>query len=381
MRVTFCIDTLQLGGTELNALRTAESIDRSRVELTVVHLQPSGPLLQRYQNLGVELVHLPIGSLYSLRTIRQGRRMARMLRDCRTDILHAHDIYTNIFCALWGQHGTGCKLITSRRWWHKNPRRGLAPLNRLAYRLSDCVLANSPAVGQMLVTEERVPQAKVAVIPNFLDNHSFDPPSRADIERHRAAWGIPRGCFVVGIVARLSPVKNHAMLLRAMAVLDDDSRLVMLGDGPLRSELTGLAESLGLTKRVHFAGAQLQASNAHAAFDVSVLCSASEGFPNSLIEAMAAARAVVATRVGGVVDVIKDDVTGLLVPSDDVAAMANRLQMLRDDPARRAALGAAARAEVLRNFQSAPVLSRLVDLYEGLVAGSRRCNARSRLNA
>lgn len=381
MRVTFCIDTLQLGGTELNALRTAESIDRSRVELRVVHLQPSGPLLERYQKLGVELVHLPIGSLYSLRTIRQGRRLARMLKDWRTDILHAHDIYTNIFCALWGQPGTGCKLITSRRWWHKNPRRGLAPLNRLAYRLSACVLANSPAVGQMLVSEEGVPQAKVAVIPNFLDNHSFDPPSPADIERQRAAWGIPRDCIIVGIVARLSPVKNHAMLLRAMAALNDDSRLVLVGDGPLRSELTTLAESLGLTRRVHFAGAQLQASNAHAAFDVSVLCSVSEGFPNSLIEAMAAARAVVATRVGGVADVVKDGITGLLVPSDDVAALANRLQMLRDDPVRRATLGEAARTEVLRNFQSAPVLSRLVDLYEGLAAGNGHYNAQSQLNA
>lgn len=99
-RIAYCIDTFAIGGTELNAVRTAEALDPERFELCVIHLQADGPLRARYEKLGVRMVNFPIPNLYSPQTFRQGVRFARLLRDWGADVVHTHDIYTNIFFAL-----------------------------------------------------------------------------------------------------------------------------------------------------------------------------------------------------------------------------------------------------------------------------------------
>lgn len=366
IRVAYCLDSFAIGGTELNAVRTAEALDPNRFELYVQHLKPDGPLRARYVQLGIPMAHLPIQNLYSLQTMSQGMRLAKLLQRWKVDIVHTHDLYSNIFAVPWARLCGRCSVIASRRWWKMVPRPGLLTLNRLSYSLADCVLANSNGVSRMLAREEKVPPDKIVEIPNFLEEQAFETLDEALRLAQRRAWGVPDGVFVIGMVARLAPVKNHALLLRAAALLDSRFHFLLIGDGPSRTELEGLVQQLRIESRVHFAGEVISARNLHQFFDVSVLCSLSEGFPNSVIEAMAAGKPLVATPVGGVPDVVTDGVTGILVPVDDPAPLAGVLRMLEGDPLLRIRFGETGREKVRRKYCQNLVIERLSALYESV---------------
>jgi glycosyltransferase involved in cell wall biosynthesis len=374
VRVGYCIDSFDIGGTELNAVRTVEALDRERFAVTVFHLHENGPLRARYESLCVRLIHLPIGRLYSLRTALQGMRFVRLLRREAIQVVHTHDLYTNIFAAPWARLG-GCRVIASRRWLDTAPRPGLQPLNRWSYRFAHRVLTNSALVGKSLVAKEGVPATRVIELPNFVEERAFH---RLDAEirsAQRCQWGVPHGAFVVGAVARLVPVKNHEMLIRALPLLAADVHVVLVGDGPSRHALEELARQLRVESRVHFAGQVVGTTNLHQFLDVCVLCSRSEGFPNSLIEALAAACPVVATPVGGVPEVIADGRTGLLVPVDDWQALARRLQELRSDAPLRARLTACGLAAVRIKYHQRVVIAQLEALYQELAGDTVKGSA------
>src|SRR5262249_9557960 len=140
--------------------------------------------------------------------------------------------------------------------------------------------------------------------------------------------------LVIGIVASLLAIKDHATLLRALGLLAPEwptARLVVVGQGPELDDLRRLASELGVASVVRFAGLRPQGPSFHFLFDISVLSSVSEGFPNSLVEAMAAGRPIVATDVGGVRDAVRDRENGLLVPPRAPAAFADALRTLLRD--------------------------------------------------
>lgn len=347
-------------------MRTAEALDPERIELSVLHLQTHGPLRSRYERLGVRMTHIPIPSLYSPRSILQGFRAAALLRRWNIDVVHTHDLYTNIFMVPWARLLTRCSIVASRRWWYVAPRPELVTANHWSCSLAHRILANSSGVARLLADAEGVSAKKVVEVPNFLSEEAFSTIDDAGRRAQLAAWGVPEGAFVVGIVARLQPVKNHELLLNALARLDSRFHAVLIGDGPSRVPLEAMARRLGIEPRVHFAGEVVSAQNLHRCFDVSVLCSHSESFPNSVIEAMAASRAVVATPVGGVMDAVKDGTTGLLVPVDDPSELARTLQMLEDDAELRSRLGESSRRFVREKFGQEVVIEKLSGLYESL---------------
>ena len=369
IRVGYCIDSFDIGGTELNAVRTVEALDRRRFEVTVFHLHETGPLRARYEALGLQLLHLPVGPLYTPRTAVQGVRFLRLLRREGIEVVHTHDLYTNIFAAPWARLA-GCRVIASRRWFDATPRAGLIPLNRWSYRCAHRVIANSALGVKLLTDKERVPAQRVLELPNFLEERAF---SRVPVEvrsTRQRNWGVPQGAFVVGMVARLAPVKNHAMALRALQRLEEDVHLVLIGAGPSRRELEDLARELRVDRRVHFTGQLVEAENLHQFFDVSVLCSRSEGFPNVVIEALAAGCPVVATPVGGVPEVIVDRQTGMLVPIDQPEALAASVQELRRDAALRRRLSEAGAACARARYHQTIVIARLEALYQNLARES-----------
>ena len=371
VRVAYIVESFAVGGTELNAVRTAEALDPGRVELLVIYLADRGPLRGRYERLGVPMTHLPIGRLHSMRTALQGWRLAMMLRREGVDVVHSHDIYSNIFVAPWVRMLTTCSLILSRRWVAA-ARAELAWVNRWSSVFAHRLLINNGGVAELVRRTEGIPAAKIVVLPNFLDAHAFETAGADAREAQHRDWGVPPGAFTVGIVARLSPEKNHPLIFNAMALLEARFHLVVVGDGPAREALRDLAVSLGIAPRVHFAGETLMTRNVQQFFDVSVLCSLTEGFPNALIEAMAAARPVVATPVGGVVEALEDGVTGLLVPVDDPLPLAQALRRLEAQPQWRARLGEAGRVSAGARFRREPVIERLMILYGQLAAARRR---------
>lgn len=371
VRVVHCIDGLGVGGTELNMVRTLEHLDRARVEASVVALNAEGPLRARLDATGLPVSAFPIANLYGPRTMRQLVRLAAHLRATGADVVHCHDIYTNAFGTAAARLAGVPLVIASRRWWNALPSRALAIANRAGYRAAHRVLANSEAVGR-LVEREGVPAAKVFVLPNFLEDAAFEPMPAEHRASILAELGVPVGATVVGLVARLSREKRVDDLLRATARLASDGgapHVVVVGDGGERPALEALARELRIADRVHFAGHRANRPNLHALFDVSVLCSAREGFPNAVVEAMAAARPVVATAVGGVPDAVVDGETGRLVPGGDVPALADALGTLVADAGLRDRMGAAARERARVRYHERMVMPRLMSLYETALTG------------
>jgi glycosyltransferase involved in cell wall biosynthesis len=374
IRVVFCIDNMHMGGTELNAVRTAERLDRRRIALSVVCLQDSGPLLERYAAAGIPVRTFPMKSLLGMQAVRHGVSIMRLFRDERVEVVHSHDAYSSVYGTMWARLAGVRGVIASRRSWHSPHLQGrILRANRLAYRFAHRVVGNSPSVSRLVETEGGVPSSRIVTIPNFLDPKSYAPISPEDRARLLGEVGVSDGAFIVGIVARLSAVKDHATLLRAVAALRADVptlRLVIVGDGPERSRLVAQAGELGIAPIVHFAGERPQSPNWHALFDVSVLCSTSEAFPNSILEAMAASRPVVATDVGGNPDAIQQGRTGLLVPPSDPSRLADAIRRLHGDPALRLKLGTAAREAAEAGYSADTVIRQVEDLYETLAGRS-----------
>ena len=376
IRLAFCVDTFQIGGTELNAVRWAEHLSAERFRLTVVHLQADGPLRARYQRAGAQLVHLPMRSLYGPSALRQGIRLARFLAGAHIDVFHTHDIYSNIFGVPWARLAGVPAVVASRRWWNPSPCTGRAHAiaNRWAYRAAHRVLANSPSVAALLTRRDGVPAGKIICIPNSLAEEAFVPLPSAVRAAWRARLGMPADALVIGIVARFDRDKDHPTLLGGFARVAAGvprAHLLCVGDGPERAAVRDMAQDLRLDGRVQFAGTLTPPFNIHHLFDVSVLCSVTEASPNAVLEAMAAARPVIATRVGGVPDAVHDGETGVLVPARDPDALAAALQAVLEAPERAQALGRAAQAYVRAQHHESRIIERLSAWYESLAPGNR----------
>ena len=368
VHVVFSIDTMSVGGTEMNAIRTAERLNRERYRLSVVTLRGEGPLAERYEGMGVPVLRFPIRNLYGTETVRQGVRLARFLRAERVSVVHCHDQYSNFFSAMVARWAGVPVVIASKRWLHSPLRYRIA--NGVGFRAATRVIANSDAVAASLQRDDRLARDRVVVVPNFVDEAAFVGPSVSVRQGWVRELGLEPNAVVVGIVASLLPIKDHATLLRAAAVLLPDwpaLRLVVVGQGPERERLRALADELGIVDAVRFAGLRPQVPSFHFLFDISVLSSVSEGFPNSLVEAMAAGRPIVATDVGGVRDAVRPGENGFLVPSGDSPAFADALQVLLRDPDLRRTMGAAGAHRARAKFHAATVVGSLQRLYERLL--------------
>lgn len=373
--VVFVIDNMRLGGTELNAVRTAERLDREKFELRVVCLGEDGPLTQRYRAIGVPVVNMPIRSFYGWSMLRSGLRFVRYVRDARADVVHAHDVYSNIFVAVWARVAGVRVVIASRRWWHSLPNWKLRIGNRFAFARADAVLANSQQVASSVTTEANIAQSKVWTVTNFVDAAAFGAPDEEELRRLRLNWNAPPDAVVIGCVARFDPVKNHEGLISAFGQLHarhPEAFLVLIGDGETRATIESKVRNSQLERCVHFAGELHGSSNLHRGFDISVLASLSEGFPNTLVEAMAAGNPVVATAVGGSIDAVKDGETGLLVPPSQVTSLEDALAKLVESPTLRVRLGAGGQRRAAHDFEASAVLTRLERMYDALLEQGRR---------
>ena len=356
----------------MNAVRTAERLDRSRFRVTVVTLRGEGPLAERYERAGIPVVRFPIHSLYAPATLRQGLRLADFLRRENVSVVHCHDQYSNFFSTLSARRAGVPVVIASKRWLHWTPVYRVA--NAIGFRAATRVLANSPLVARSLRTDDRLGANRVVVIPNFVDDAAFIAPDESIVAGWRRELDLSEDAVVVGIVASLQAIKDHATLIRAVALLAPDwpaLRLVIVGEGSLIDELRSLASALGVGGIVRFAGLRPQHPSFHHLFDISALSSTSEGFPNSLVEAMAAARPVVATRVGGVPDAVHDGENGLLVPPREPAAFAAAIATLLRDPQRATAMGLAGCKRAREEYAAPVVVGALEQLYENLLAPYR----------
>lgn len=240
--------------------------------------------------------------------------------------------------------------------------------HRLAGRCLDRAIAVSQATGEDWVRCGYIASDRVVAIPNGIDSAFFAP--RCDKMEARRRWNFSDDEILIGGVGRLHEAKGFEFLIDAVArVLPEfpQVRLVLAGEGPLREALVRQVESLGIGARVSFVGFQSDVRPFLEMLDVFVLSSRCEALPFALLEAMAMRLPVVATRTGGVAEVIQHGRSGLLAPSGDAAAIADRLRPLLRSPAMRRRMGCDSRERVVHDFSLEQSVARTIAVYRELI--------------
>ena len=242
-------------------------------------------------------------------------------------------------------------------------------LERLLAKFTDVIITVSEQQRDEIIKYKVAEPEKIIAIPLGLDLKPFIG-SNADPNELRVEFSVPEQTKLVGIVARLVPVKNHVCFLEAARLVlkrYDDVRFMIIGDGELRGTLEQKARDLGMEDRVIFMGFQHNLQKIYAGLDIVALSSYNEGLPVALIEAMAAGKPVISSDVGGVVDLILDGNNGLLVPSNEPESLAEATLYLLEHPERRKMMGEAGREKVYPHFDKKRLVDDIDNLYENLL--------------
>jgi glycosyltransferase involved in cell wall biosynthesis len=373
VRIALFAPLLGTGGTQRHIQQVVALLDPARFHVEVLTLRAGGEVEDELRADGVSVRSLSVGArLTSVRTLRAIVAAARALRRARIDVVHGYQWRPALVGALAGRLAGVPLRLASKRSLTGEDRQAERAWRHIARRV-DTVIVNADAL--RVEGEERGMRCRWALLQNGVDTEHFRlaPPDPAA----RAALGLDPQRPVVGTIGRLEDRKGHDQLLRAAGTMlaggnGRRPQIVIVGDGPLRDKLQAQAQSLGVAHSVRFVGTVADVRPSLAAMDVFVLPSHAEGMSNALMEAMAAARPVVATAVGGNTEVVVDGKTGVLIPPDDPAAIADAIAALLRDPDRAAGLGAAAREFVTRRFGARARVAELEHLYEERLALRRR---------
>ena len=374
------VDSFDVGGAEGQILLLARLLLESRrYNVHLACLNRRGKLHAEAESLGVgDIPEFPLTSFYDRNMARQLRRLRAFLREREVDVVHTEGFYTNVF----GVTGAALARVPARvafrgetGGWRTRKQNAL---ERAVFRLASVVHANSEAVKKFLLAEG-VPERRIAVVYNGLDLARVTPRASLTREEALAASGLPTGGarrFVTIVANMRHEVKDHPMFLRAARRVRErvpDAAFVLAGEGELVPELKKMADELGLDGAAFFPGRCDHVAELLFASDVCVLSSKAEGFSNSILEYMGAARPVVATDVGGAREALgADGEAGHLVASGDDEALAARVVELLRDPEGARAMGARGRLRVERLFSAQVQLERTAELYDRLLDGRKK---------
>jgi glycosyltransferase involved in cell wall biosynthesis len=368
LHVCHAVLRLDVGGLERVVLDLVRQAVREGHRATVLCVERPGTLAPLAADLGARVVcaDKPPGFRPEL-----VGRIAELLREDRPDVLHTHQLGALLYAGRAARRAKVPVVVHTEHGKHYADRWRARFLGWFAARAARRVFAVSDDIRRELRDRGIVPPGKVACVPNGVDTDRFDVADDPAGLRHE--FGLPADGPVIGTVGRLTALKRQDVLLRGFARLQHPTaRLLIVGDGPAREELVNLAAGLGVTDRVVFAGYRERPERALAAMDVFALTSDSEGMPLAVLEAWAAGKPVVATRVGGVPELIADGRTGLLISAGDDAALARHLDHLLADPPFAARLGAAGRETVRDRYDTRVMAGAYLRHYRALLRSSVR---------
>jgi len=377
MRVLMAIDSYRVSGPAKGLLDFCESA-RGHVQPLVLAFQRGRREVTEFRR-EADRRRIPMQVVwerwrYDVSALGRARRVAESFRP---DVIQTHGYKANLV-------GVVLKWRLGVPWLaFSHGRTDEGPKTRLYHRLGDFVLRRADrivavsAARKAALIAQGVAPGKIAVVHNAVTL----PSGCVDVAAVRRELGLRGDRPLIAVIGRLSPEKGQAHCVGAMADVVralPGVQALLLGEGQDEGCLRAQAASLGLGEAVRFAGYRPDLDRLYPAIDLLVLPSLSEGLPNVVLEAMAHARAVVATRVGGVPEVVDDGVSGVLVPAADAPALAHAIvEMLQDAP-RRAAMGEIARARIVRDFSVHARTERLLALYAGLLR--RRPDATDQTN-
>jgi len=374
-RVFFLVDSFMIGGTETQAVELARRLDPARYQVIVGCLRKEGPLLSRLDGTQVRVVEFSLGKgIDSPSGLRGVLKLARFLRREGIQIMHAHDLWSNLVGMVAAKLAKVPVTITSQRdlshddWYGTYRRRML----RYLQGRSSIVLTNAKAIRDGLVEKDRLPANKVCVIYNGVDISGF----RNVTSNRESLFPGSAGRKLVVLVGNMnSDVKGHPILIAAASEIvksHPEVQFLLAGDGPRRRDYEAMVEKSGLKENFLFLGRRNDVPQILASCDVAVLPSLAEGLPNAVLEYLATGLPVVATALGGNLEVVEDGVTGLLIPPSDPHALATALLRLLDDSEFAAQIAKAGRESVESRFSFERLVSEVDALYTRLLGERMR---------
>ncbi len=366
--------SFESAGTQRFLLELLRRMDRGRFTPIMFSTLAQGELLPEVEALGVPVHEFGTGRrVLSPRTVGDLSRAAACLRRERVDILSCMLGLTTLVGPFVGRAAGVPVVVNNQRnlsYWLRGGARE-SVYGFVSRRVVDAVIVNSAAAARELSGRFHVPESKVENIGVGTDLERISAAEPAEELRRELDLGESK---VVGVVAKLSPVKGHGRFLEAAALTArtyGDVRFLVVGDGSERPALEREAGELGLSGKVHFIGVRDDVPAVLKLMDVLVLSSLSEGSPNVLLEGMAAGVPVVAMSVGGVPEVVEDGVSGFLVDPGDAPGLSNAVLRLLNDSDRAREMGRKGRAIAAENYDINRVIARVEDVFTSLLERAR----------
>ena len=355
---------LGLGGCENDLTKLARGIDRNRFEPHVACLRPTGIRRTELDAAQVPVMHLPITSLASISLFSGARTLGRYMRVHDIRLVHTFDAAMDMVAIPIAWAYRVPIIIKSHLGYRDDYPTRLGFLFSMTDRMADAFITNSRAVRDDLV-RHGVAVDRTHLCYNGVDTTVFHPTGEAPATQAEV---------VIGTICALRPEKRIDWLIDAFAQVHrqlPNARLLIVGGGPMRDMLERRAQDAGVASATRFEPATTDVPSWLRRIDVFALTSETESFPNALLEAMASGRCVVASRVGGVPEMVEDGANGLLFDKGNVGQLAAKLALAIGDGALRRSLGAAATRTALDRFSIDNYVRCTESVYDALLARAR----------
>jgi len=364
-----------ISGSGIHTLTTMKGLDKLRYEVEFA-CAPGGDLIDEVVSCGIRFhpIRNFVQEISIYNDLMALFELIWLMKRQRFDIVHTHNSKAG-FIGRLAARIAGVPIIVHTihgfafHEFEKPPRQALFIfLERLAARFADKLITVSEPLKDWGLRLKIGRNEQYITIYDGIEINRFN--LDINIGEKRREFGIKSADFVVGVVSKLWEGKGHRCILEAAKTVVakvPNVKFMFVGEGYLRQELEELTQQLGLSDYVIFTGFRSDIPEVTAIFDIAVLASFFEGLGRVLLEAMVLSKPVIATRVGGIVDVVSDDKTGILVPPNDSAALAQAMiKLLLDDDLRKR-MGEAGRAKIDAKFSARTMVSKIQDIYEELI--------------
>lgn len=356
VKVMHLLQGLEVGGLENMVVNLLNGLNRDLYRPSVCCYDTLGSLSGALYGVDIHFLKRRPGIDYAYPF-----KLATLLKREKIDILHLHNSTAFFYGVIAGRIAGIPAIVYTEHARDIRPNIKVRVTDKILSLFTDRVIVVADFLMKNLVEYEWFDPLKITTIYNGIDGSEFL--KEYDQRELRKELGLSWSSRIIGIVARLDPIKNHKSLIKAMQIVStefSETVLLVVGDGPSRGEIIALISECKLGRNVRLLGVRNDIPRLLSIMDVFVLCSKSEGLPLTLLEAMAAGKAIVATKVGGIPSVIEDAVNGLLIPPDDPKAIARAIIELLADKEKARRMGIMAR----KKFESEFTLNKMVKRYE-----------------
>jgi glycosyltransferase involved in cell wall biosynthesis len=354
----------KIGGVQQQLLSLLKAYNRERFNPIFCCLGPKQEMGKEIEGIGIEFI--------SLNKLRYNRfspgivlELHRLMKIKQIHVVRTHRYRSNLYGRL-AAFSSGVPVIIASV--HENYRTDKRPnrriMNRILSKITDKIVAVSEDVKEDIIRYDRIDPSKLQVIPNGIDVERFNP--EKNTSNIRKEFPLEEDDIVIGFIGRIVPAKGLEYLLNALPYLKEEFKsikLLIIGEGSLVEKLKEKAKKNNIFDNILFTGVRRDIPEILASIDIFVMPSTAEGLPNSLLEAMAMGKPVVATEVGGIPELIKNGRSGLLVPPKNPEALATAIRDLISNDQLAAKMGQAARNFVMNNHSIVKIAQKWQTLY------------------